>query len=75
MVGKFNESYVDMNVCIEYFIKFVDFKGEIVFINEDRFSIEVYENLEYLGKKNKWFVIKDGWLDFLSVCRILECYC
>ncbi|MEJ8627872.1 Holliday junction resolvase RuvX [Helicobacter pylori] len=74
VVGKPNESYADMNARIEHFIKLVDFKGEIVFINEDRSSIEAYENLEHLGKKNKRLAIKDGRLDSLSACRILERY-
>ncbi|GAA7410829.1 Holliday junction resolvase RuvX [Helicobacter pylori] len=75
VVGKPNESYADTNARIEHFIKLVDFKGEIVFINEDRSSIEAYENLEHLGKKNKRLAIKDGRLDSLSACRILEHYC
>lgn len=74
VVGKPNESYTDTNVRIEYFIKLLDFKGEIVFINEDRSSIEACENLGYLGKKNKRLAIKDGRLDSLSACRILERY-
>ncbi|GAA8987803.1 Holliday junction resolvase RuvX [Helicobacter pylori] len=74
VVGKPNESYMDTNARIESFIKLLDFKGEIVFINEDRSSIEAYENLGHLGKKNKRLAIKDGRLDSLSACRILECY-
>ncbi|TPH77346.1 Holliday junction resolvase RuvX [Helicobacter pylori] len=74
VVGKPNESYADTNARIEYFIKLVDFKGEIVFINEDRSSIEAYENLEHLGRKNRRLAIKDGRLDSLSACRILERY-
>ncbi|GAA8283089.1 Holliday junction resolvase RuvX [Helicobacter pylori] len=74
VVGKPNESYADTNARIEHFIKLVDFKGEIVFINEDRSSIEAYENLEHLGKKNKRLAIKDGRLDSLSACGILERY-
>ncbi|WQW69775.1 Holliday junction resolvase RuvX [Helicobacter pylori] len=75
VVGKPSENYVDTNIRIEHFIKLVDFKGEIVFINEDRSSIEAYENLEHLGKKNKRLAIKDGRLDSLSACKILEHYC
>ncbi len=75
VVGKPHESYADTNARIESFIKRLDFKGEIVFINEDRSSIEAYENLEHLGKKNKRLAIKDGRLDSLSACRILEHYC
>ncbi len=75
VVGKPHESYADTNVRIEHFIKLVDFKGEIVFINEDNSSVEAYENLEHLGKKNKRLAIKDGRLDSLSACRILERYC
>ncbi|GAA7438167.1 Holliday junction resolvase RuvX [Helicobacter pylori] len=75
VVGKPNESYTDTNARIEHFIKLVDFKGEIVFINEDRSSIEAYENLEHLSKKNKRLAIKDGRLDSLSACGILERYC
>ncbi len=74
VVGKPNESYADTNARIEYFIKLLDFKGEIVFINEDRSSIESYENLGHLGKKNKRLAIKDGRLDSLSACKILERY-
>ncbi len=74
VVGKPNESYADTNACIEHFIKLLDFKGEIVFINEDRSSIEAYKNLEHLGRKNKRLAIKDGRLDSLSACRILERY-
>ncbi|EQL70512.1 Holliday junction resolvase RuvX [Helicobacter pylori] len=74
VVGKPNESYADTNARIEHFIKLVDFKGEIVFINEDRSSIEACENLEHLGRKNKQLAIKDGRLDSLSACRILERY-
>ncbi|KNE06490.1 Holliday junction resolvase RuvX [Helicobacter pylori] len=74
VVGKPNESYADTNARIEHFIKLVDFKGEIIFINEDRSSIEAYENLEHLGRKNKRLAIKDGRLDSLSACRILEHY-
>ncbi|MUU50822.1 Holliday junction resolvase RuvX [Helicobacter pylori] len=75
VVGKPNESYADTNIRIEHFIKLVDFKGEIVFINEDNSSIEAYENLEHLGKKNRRLATKDGRLDSLSACRILEHYC
>ncbi len=75
VVGKPNESYADTNARIEHFIKLVDFKGEIVFINEDNSSIEAYDNLEHLGRKNKRLAIKDGQLDSLSACRILERYC
>ncbi|WQW13895.1 Holliday junction resolvase RuvX [Helicobacter pylori] len=75
VVGKPNESYADTHARIEHFIKLVDFKGEIVFINEDNSSVEAYENLEHLGKKNKRLATKDGRLDSLSACRILECYC
>ncbi|MFP6239162.1 Holliday junction resolvase RuvX [Helicobacter pylori] len=75
VVGKPNESYADTNARIEHFIKLVDFKGEIVFINEDNSSIEAYDNLEHLGRKNKRLAIKDGRLDSLSACRILERYC
>ncbi|MDU9775422.1 Holliday junction resolvase RuvX [Helicobacter pylori] len=75
VVGKPNESYADTHARIEHFIKLLDFKGEIVFINEDRSSIEAYENLEHLGRKNKRLAIKDGRLDSLSACRILEHYC
>nr|WP_269203013.1 Holliday junction resolvase RuvX [Helicobacter pylori] len=74
VVGKPNESYTDTNARIEHFIKLLDFKGEIVFINEDSSSIEACENLEHLGKKNKRLAIKDGRLDSLSACRILERY-
>ncbi|GAA9349735.1 Holliday junction resolvase RuvX [Helicobacter pylori] len=74
VVGKPNKSYADTNARIEHFIKLVDFKGEIVFINEDRSSIEAYENLEHLGRKNRRLAIKDGRLDSLSACRILERY-
>ncbi|GAA7254705.1 Holliday junction resolvase RuvX [Helicobacter pylori] len=74
VVGKPDESYADTHARIEHFIKLVDFKGEIVFINEDNSSIEAYENLEHLGKKNKRLAIKDGRLDSLSACRILERY-
>ncbi|OOP95942.1 Holliday junction resolvase RuvX, partial [Helicobacter pylori] len=75
VVGKPNESYADTHARIEHFIKLVDFKGEIVFINEDNSSVEAYENLEHLGRKNKRLAIKDGRLDSLSACRILERYC
>lgn len=75
VVGKPNESYADTHARIEHFIKLVDFKGEIVFINEDNSSIEAYDNLEHLGRKNKRLAIKDGRLDSLSACKILECYC
>ncbi|ADU84362.1 Holliday junction resolvase-like protein [Helicobacter pylori SouthAfrica7] len=75
VVGKPNENYADTNIRIEHFIKLVDFKGEIVFINEDSSSIEACENLEYLGRKNKRLAIKDGRLDSLSACGILERYC
>lgn len=75
VVGKPSENYADTNIRIEHFIKLVDFKGEIVFINEDRSSIEAYENLEHLGRKNKRLATKDGRLDSLSACRILERYC
>ncbi len=75
VVGKPSENYADTNIRVEHFIKLVDFKGEIVFINEDSSSIEACENLEHLGRKNKRLAIKDGRLDSLSACRILERYC
>ncbi|WQX72825.1 Holliday junction resolvase RuvX [Helicobacter pylori] len=74
VVGKPSENYADTNIRIEHFIKLVDFKGEIVFINEDNSSIEAYDNLEHLGRKNKRLATKDGRLDSLSACRILERY-
>ncbi len=75
VVGKPSENYADTNIRVEHFIKLVDFKGEIVFINEDSSSIEACKNLEHLGRKNKRLAIKDGRLDSLSACRILERYC
>ncbi|WP_104760492.1 Holliday junction resolvase RuvX [Helicobacter cetorum] len=74
VVGKPSESYVDTNIRIKHFITLLDFKGEIVFVNEDNSSIEAYENLEHLGRKNKQVAQKDGRLDSLSACRILERY-
>ncbi|WP_104714234.1 Holliday junction resolvase RuvX [Helicobacter cetorum] len=74
VVGKPSESYVDTNIRIKHFIALLDFKGEIVFVNEDNSSMEAYENLGHLGRKNKQTAQKDGRLDSLSACRILERY-
>lgn len=59
---------------IKHFVGLVGFGGEIVYVNEDYTSQEALQDLGYLGRKSRALAQKDGRLDSLSACHILEHY-
>ena len=59
---------------IKHFVGLLTFKGEICFINEDYSSIEALESLAYMKRENRAKAQKDGRIDSLSACIILERY-
>ena len=59
---------------IKHFVKKLDFCGEVVYIDEDFTSINALESLQHVRKKAKKTYIKNGTLDSLAACEILERY-
>lgn len=67
-------NHKDTITRIKHFVGLVAFGGEIVYVNEDYTSQEALENLNYLGRQSRALAQKDGRLDSLSACYILERY-
>ncbi|GAA7260544.1 hypothetical protein HpCK38_17700 [Helicobacter pylori] len=59
---------------IKHFISLVDFKGQIIYVDESYSSIEAQERLFLLEKKERSEKIKNGELDSLAAMIILERY-
>lgn len=66
--------YEDTRTRIRHFIHLIHFGGEIVYINEDYTSQEALQDLAYLGRESRALAQKNGRLDSLSACYILERY-
>lgn len=64
----------EMEKRIKHFISLLEFKGEIIYINEDYTSIEAFEDTLHMKKQSRAKAQKDGKLDSLSACIILERY-
>ena len=64
----------EMRRRIEHFISLLDFGGERVYVNEDYSSLEALERVGHLGREERAKAQKDGRLDSLSACVILERY-
>ena len=59
---------------ILFFCDLVQTRAQKVFVNEDFTSLEAKAHLEHLKRKNKQNALKDGRLDSLAACQILERY-
>ena len=66
--------YEDTIARIKHFVGLVGFGGEVVYVDEDYTSQEALENLNHLGRQSRALAQKDGRLDSLSACYILERY-
>ncbi len=59
---------------ILHFVNLLQTKAEIILVNEDFTSLEAASQLTHLKKKSRQSARKDGRLDSLAACRILERY-
>ena len=59
---------------ILFFCDLVQTRAQKVFVDEDFTSLEAKARLEHLKRKNKQNALKDGRLDSLAACQILERY-
>lgn len=59
---------------IVFFSSLIKTHAKIIFINEDFTSFEAEENLLHLKKNKRQKAHKDGTLDSLAACKILERY-
>lgn len=59
---------------VHHFLRLVDFKGEIVFINEDYSSIQAHDLMVHKKYQQRRRARKDGRLDSLSAVVILNRY-
>ncbi|TLD97219.1 Holliday junction resolvase RuvX [Helicobacter jaachi] len=66
--------YLQMQARIRHFIALLCFKGEKHFVNEDCTSLEALDSIQHMKKQNKHKAQKDGRLDSISACMILERY-
>ncbi len=66
--------YDDTQKRIKHFISLLAFDGEIVYINEDYTSQEALHDLAYMRQKAKRLAQKNGSLDSIAACKILEIY-
>ncbi|PAF47830.1 Holliday junction DNA helicase RuvA [Helicobacter sp. 12S02634-8] len=64
----------EMHQRIKHFIGLLSFGGEIIYINEDYSSVLAFENLFHMGKKSRQQACKNGKLDSLAACEILQRY-
>lgn len=72
--SELNEEEHTMERRIKHFISLVDFKGQIIYVDESYSSIEAQERLFLLKKKERSEKIKNGELDSLAAMIILERY-
>lgn len=66
--------YEDTRRRIEHFASLLEFGGEIIFVNEDYTSLEALESLSHITRGKREKARRDGRLDSLSACKILERY-
>ncbi|MCE3037758.1 Holliday junction resolvase RuvX [Helicobacter anatolicus] len=59
---------------IIFFISLLKTQAKIVFIDEDLTSFEAQSNLTYLKKEKRQEAQKNGIIDSLAACKILERY-
>lgn len=64
----------EMQSRIKHFVGLLSFDGKIVFVDEDYTSLEALENIEYLSKQSKIRAQKNGQIDSLAACKILQRY-
>lgn len=64
----------DMQKRISHFISLLSFEGEICFVNEDYTSFNALQSLSYMKRQNRARAQKDGRIDSLSACEILQRY-
>ncbi|TLD80834.1 Holliday junction resolvase RuvX [Helicobacter sp. MIT 05-5293] len=64
----------EMEKRIKHFIDLLEFQGEIIYINEDYTSIEAFRDTLHMKKQSRAKAQKDGKIDSLSACIILERY-
>lgn len=69
-----DENLTPMYHRIRHFMGLVKFQGKIVYVNEDYSSIEAFEDILYMGKKSRRQACKNGKIDSLAACKILERY-
>ncbi|PAF43035.1 Holliday junction resolvase RuvX [Helicobacter sp. 11S03491-1] len=74
VVGLPGDNNKDTCKRIEHFIGLIKFEGTIIYVNEDYSSIEAFENMLYMKKNARKQAQKDGRLDSLAACKILERY-
>ena len=67
-----NEAIRQTQLRIWHCIKALQFSGEIYFVNEDYSSKQSKDKLTHLGRKNRQNAQKDGRVDSLSACEILQ---
>ncbi|MCX2717121.1 Holliday junction resolvase RuvX [Helicobacter sp. MIT 21-1697] len=67
-------AHSDMQKRISHFIALLDFEGEMCFVNEDYTSSNALESLSYMKRQNRAKAQKDGRIDSLSACEILQRY-
>lgn len=59
---------------IKHFVSLLKFGGDVCFINEDFTSVEALKSLHYMNKDKRAKAQKDGKIDSISACIILERY-
>lgn len=64
----------EMQSRINHFVGLLSFDGQIVFVDEDYTSLEALENIDYLSKQSKIKAQKNGQIDSLAACKILQRY-
>lgn len=57
---------------VMHFVNLLDFSGQIHYVNEDFSSVDSLKQLSHLRKKSRAKARKDGRLDSLSACEILQ---
>ncbi|WP_158656998.1 16S rRNA (cytosine(1402)-N(4))-methyltransferase RsmH [Helicobacter aurati] len=68
-----DSSHITKNQVLR-FLNLIEFNGKIVFVNESNSSKEAQERLQHRGYKARRQARKNGQIDSLSACIILERY-
>lgn len=66
--------YQEMQNRIRYFISLLSFDGRVVFVDEDYTSLEALEDIAYLSRESKIQAQKNGQIDSIAACKILQRY-
>ena len=64
----------DTQKRIAHFISLLHFEGQVCFVNEDYTSVNALESTLYMKRRNRAKAQKDGRIDSLSACEILQRY-